>query len=150
MILRSFKVGVIGASQWTTPFCVSKSFWFFFSPSLLLWRKVLEVQPIFAAPWPAALCAHTCSSDILHPSTRSQWQKKPSSGPADSTDGPEATLWSACGCSNLEFLLAVIYKYLFLSQIFRLWLYLPSITNTRNCVLVLVLLPAVVFVTDGN
>lgn len=58
-ILRGFKDGVIGASQCMTPFCVRESFWFLiFSLSLLLCRKVVEVPPIFAAPWPAAPHIH--------------------------------------------------------------------------------------------
>jgi len=123
---------------------------FIFLPSPSLQSKTLEVLPIFAGPWPAARRRDRRGSDILHPSTPSQRQMKPSSGPSGGADGPGVTLWSACCCSDLEFLLSVIYKYLFLSQIFRLWLYLPCITNMRSRVPVLVLLPAVVFVTDGN
>lgn len=63
MILRGFKDGHAGLLQCMTTFYVSKSFWLLIF-SLLLWRKVLEVLPVFSVPCPAALHRHM-QSDIL-------------------------------------------------------------------------------------
>lgn len=113
-------------------------------------EKSAGIPAHFSSALPGCSAQTDMQSDILHPSTHSQWLIKPISCPTGVGRPP---LQSACGCSNFKFLLKdhVIYKYLFVSLKSSICGYTcPPQATQETALLVLVLLPAMVIVTDNN